>query len=291
MRLPMSQFPENFMEKLLKNAESLPTLPNVVMQVNAMLQDPDTDTRDLSRMIERDVALVTRILRLVNSAFFGLRSKVGNIPDAVSILGFDTLHRITLSLAVITTLGSLRKSPGDWLWPHAIRTAVGAEYLAIETKLCRPNDAFVAGLLHDIGLMVLARSMPDLFQRILDETKKQQKPFFIVEESLIPGFSHATLGGLMAKRWYLPPCLCQAIALHHRFPDDNTVSDLAILVHGANILDTHAELMGNGELLPSSMHPLAWQKLQASLEKPDKWFPPLWERAGEACKLFLGEPV
>ena len=279
----------NVLADLLKALENLPSLPQVVLRVNAMVQDPKTQTRDLSRIIEMDVALVARILKLVNSAFFGLRSQVGNIPDAVSTLGFDILHRITLSLSVINAMGRLRQNPGHWLWPHAIRTAVFCEYLARKSGLCRSDDAFVAGLLHDIGLMLLARCMPELFIRLEKAAKEQQKPFFVLESTLTPGFSHATLGAVMADRWFLPPSLGEAIAHHHRFPEDREASNLTLLVHVANVLDNHWEFFENDSIPFAVMHPRAQEKLESILRNPGQWFPPLLQHGREACKTFLGE--
>ncbi|TWI76802.1 putative nucleotidyltransferase with HDIG domain [Desulfobotulus alkaliphilus] len=278
--------PETPLKTLLDAADKLPSLPKVILTVNAMLQDPETRTKDLSRIIEKDISLVTRILKLVNSAFFGLRSTVGNIPDAVSLLGFDTLHRLTLSLSILDILGPSKKMPGDWLWPHSIRTAVFCEYLAMETQLCRPDDAFVAGLLHDIGLIVLARCMPETFMDLEKKSRESGKPFFLMETSLIPDFSHADMGAAMALKWQLPPALKQAIAQHHRLPK-GTIAPLSLLVHTANMLDSQRDLVRN-ELPAGMLHPLAIKKMRAVLKNPHIWFPPLHEKGREACHLFLG---
>ncbi|WP_179953375.1 HDOD domain-containing protein [Desulfobotulus mexicanus] len=274
------------MKEILSAAEKLPSLPRVILTVNAMLQNPDTRTQDLSRIIEKDISLVTRILKLVNSAFFGLRSTVGNIPDAVSLLGFDTLHRLTLSLSILDILGPSKKMPGDWLWPHSIRTAVFCEYLAMKTKLCRPDDAFVAGLLHDIGLIVLARCMPEVFISLEEKSKETGKPFFLMEASVISDFSHADMGAAMALKWQLPPALKQAIAQHHRLPENN-IPPLSLLVHTANMLENQRDLVRN-EIPAGMLHPLAIKKMKSILKNPHIWFPPLHEKGMEACHLFLG---
>ncbi|MCW7753243.1 HDOD domain-containing protein [Desulfobotulus sp. H1] len=280
--------PDSYLTELMEAAEKLPSLPGVVLTVNSMLQDPDTHTQDLSRMIAKDIALVTRILKLVNSAFFGLRSRVGSIPDAVSLLGFDTLHRITLALSIVDMLKPSRKNQGEWLWQHSIRTAVFSEYLANKTKICNGDNAFVAGLLHDMGLIVLARCMPGLFLRLEREAKNLDKPFYIMESSVIPGFSHASLGAAMARKWQLPPALAEAIFYHHRFPSEKPVSDMTIIVHTANALDTHSQRMRN-EFPDAILHPAALTKFRHILKDPDQWFPEIHQRSMEACKLFLGD--
>lgn len=275
---------------IIDSIDELPSLPDVVITVNRMLRDPHVKVRDVSLMIGKDMGLVAKILKLVNSAFFGLRSKVSNLPDAISLLGFDTIHRITVSLSVIEAFPGCQAdrniSPAE-LWGHAIRTGVYCEALSRQSGLCHPDDAFIAGLLHDLGIIAICGYLPDVLAKITYLMKQTGRPFFIVESSITDGLSHADIGARIAARWQFPDPLTFAIRHHHSFPETEPVSDLLAIVHTANVLDTFSEVVLAGEIPEGCVHPAAAQKLSPQLEEVSAWFTKERERAIQACKTFL----
>ncbi|RLB36930.1 MAG: hypothetical protein DRH20_08735, partial [Deltaproteobacteria bacterium] len=154
----------------LEQVEDLPTLPSVAMEVNRLLEDEDVSIRKLTDTIEKDQSIVSKILKLVNSAFFGLRSRVDNISHAVTLLGFNTVRNAVLSVSVIKTFGGVK--PGDGFsmadfWRHAVAVGITARFLGQQTRLASPDNGFIAGLLHDMGKVVLSAFFPEIFREVL----------------------------------------------------------------------------------------------------------------------------
>ncbi|MBE9571600.1 MAG: HDOD domain-containing protein, partial [Proteobacteria bacterium] len=144
--------------KKLDSIPDIPTLPSIVITVNKMLQDYDTSIKNLSKAIEKDQSMVTKILRLVNSTFYGFRSRIKNIPHAIIVLGFNTIRNAVVSVSVIKTFSEKDICEGveiEEFWKHSVAVAVTSRYLAEQTRLDSPEDCFVSGLLHDIGKLVL----------------------------------------------------------------------------------------------------------------------------------------
>ena len=175
----------NEMKQKLDKIENLPTLPSIAIEVNQLLQDYDTSIKKLSIVIENDQAISSKILKLVNSAFFGLGSKVGNIPHAITLLGFNTVRNAVISVSVIKVLSDISDMAdfkiGD-LWTHSISVAVASKRLAETTRLHNPDDCFIGGLLHDIGKVVMINNLEALFKEVWKIKKDEDISFFEAEK-------------------------------------------------------------------------------------------------------------
>src|SRR5512147_968781 len=144
---------KHVLEKLDRIRE-IPTLPSIVLELNRLLQDPDTSVARISQTIEKDQATALKILKLVNSAFYGLQSKVGDLRSAVIMLGFNAVRNAIVPVSVIEALSSKTKLPGfDFtdFWKHSLAVAVTSKSIAYSTRLNSPDNCFVGGLLHDVG--------------------------------------------------------------------------------------------------------------------------------------------
>jgi HD-like signal output (HDOD) protein/ActR/RegA family two-component response regulator len=215
----------------------LPSLPRTYEALTQGLADPDTSLQKLARIVEQDVGVSAKILQLVNSAFFGIAHSVTNIEHAVVYLGINTIRSLVLSLEIFRVFAPEAPVPGfdlESLHAHARLTAHIAARLPVPKHLSEITVA--AGMLHDVGKLVLAWKFPDRFKRLLAQAAEEHLPLYRVEERE-HGFSHAEIGGYLLGLWGLPYILVEAVALHHgpnRVPHE--YFDAVSAVHVGNLL-------------------------------------------------------
>ena len=277
--------------KQLDLIEDLPTLPAVAMEVNKMLLDYDTIINELSDTIEKDQAMVSKILKLVNSSFFGLRGKISNISHAIVVLGFNTIRNAVVSISIIDAF-SIKESLDGFditdFWKHSLSVAVTSKYLAEKTGIHSSDDCFVGGLLHDMGKIVLLQHFKDLFQKVWLAVNGNNLSFYEAEKSQIP-IDHAQIGGYLARKWQLPAALVDAIQYHHSVKSDADDQNLSMIIHAANIIaNTYAEDSKNNLEL-SDIHPDVLTILEGQFDTVSVWYPDVLLEIELACKFFLNE--
>lgn len=220
--------------ELAASVSQLPSLEPVIARLLASFEDGEVDNNVLANEISQDQALVARVLRLANSSFYGLQSQVSSIREAVMVLGFRNVRAAVVAIAVTRCFVD-RHVPGFnamEFWKHS--TAVGIAAREIARRCRRPADvAFTAGIVHDIGVLVLMSVAPDEMACVL-EYGRQHGCMVRDAERAVLGTDHPTIGACLAKRWNLPAVLAEAIALHHS-PEDATADSIANLVHLADI--------------------------------------------------------
>ncbi len=279
--------------KKLDRIDDLPTLPFIAMEVNKMLRDYDISINKLAKTIEKDQAMVPRILKLVNSAFFGFRSKIGSISHAVVLLGFNTVRNAVVSISIIDTFSKDKEGLEGFdvaeFWKHSLAVAVISRHLAETTRLQLPDDSFTGGLLHDIGKIILFQYFQDLFKKVWTSAKKNNLSFYDAEKKEIP-ITHAGIGGYLAKKWQLPESLTDAIQYHHALSKNANDFNLLIIVHVADIIANSFMSDSKSKLDFSLIHPDALHKMKPQLNTVSDWFPGLSTQIESACQFFnLGE--
>lgn len=277
--------------KKLDSIPDIPTLPSIVVTVNKMLQDYDTSIKNLSKVIEKDQSMVTKILRLVNSTFYGFRSKIKNIPHAIIILGFNTIRNAVVSVSIIKTFSGKDICEGfeiEEFWKHSIAVAVTSRYLAEQTRLDSPEDCFVSGLLHDIGKLVLYQYFTDFFSKVWESVKEDNLSFYEAEKKLLP-VNHAQIGGYLTKKWQFPVSLIDSITYHHKIRQ--TVSNLnqLIIVHTADAIVNNYKVDSEISADFSSIDPKTKTIMSQQLETVSDWFPDVATEIESACDFFLKE--
>lgn len=278
--------------KKLDHIPDIPTLPAVVLKVSKMLQDYDTSINRLSNTIERDQAMVSKILKLVNSAFYGFQSRIISIAHATTLLGFNTVRNALFSTSVIDAFSASDALEGldvTDFWRHSVAVAVTSRHLAEKTRLVTPNDAFVAGLLHDIGKVVLVQDFRELFGRVWTSMRDNGQFFIDAEKKLLPS-NHAQIGGHLAKKWQLPVSLIDAIRYHHAVSKRAHDFNLLAAVHVADIIVNNCKADAVSEPDFSTIHPEAAHVMGGVLEGVYSWYPILETEIDSMCRLFIVEP-
>ena len=216
------------LEELIDGTVNIPTIPTVLTEISAIVESPDGSAKDAAAVIERDPAIATRALRLVNSSFYGLRNPVSNINLACSILGLKVIKNLVVQATVLQSFETdtaCGHFDANWLWDHSFKTAVACRLLAEHSLLIKnlnKEDAYTCGLIHDIGKLVLLESQSDRFQAALTLSENAKIPLAKAEGEVF-GFNHAHVGGILANRWKLAPSVQAAVMYHHSpatNPDD-----------------------------------------------------------------------
>ncbi|WP_432742640.1 HDOD domain-containing protein [Methylobacter sp. G7] len=216
-------------EKLITLVEKMPAFPKSVQQVMQLTSDINASAKDIVRVIECDPVMTVKVLKAINSSFYGLPQKITSVQRAVVHIGMNTIKNIALGVAAMGMLKATNKAnfnTSDFLL-HSLTTAaiskLLAERLGLSSTQC--GDCFVAGLLHDFGKVVFAEFMPDEFKLALEKSKDQQLPLHQTELEFI-GLSHSQAGKMLAEKWELSDELIDAIAHHHNLdPSQNVLRD------------------------------------------------------------------
>lgn len=207
-------------EAILAQVQSIPPFPAVANQILAVAQDQSTHVREIAQLIEYDMGLTTSVLRFANSPYFAGTHPIGTVQEAIVRLGVRRL----VDLVVTAVTAPLAKRPihgydlaAGQLFEHSIIVAIGVEALAAEIGEQTPHNAFTAGLLHDLGKIVLGTFVDVDVHRILDEAFRGKRPFEEAE-SCVLGINHAEVGALLLQHWALPHEIVKAVQFHH-IPD------------------------------------------------------------------------
>jgi len=214
------------------------TLPSVLAHILSLVQDETSTAVELAAEISADQALTLRVLRAVNSGYYGFRRRIAAIPEAVVILGFAEVERLALAISVINLFGHDAKSNRclRLLWQHSLSCSVAASVLETSSQAPRAelSNAHVAGLLHDIGKVVIAQYFPEALPAIARVRQEEGVDNLDAEREVLDGATHPAIGSWLAEMWELPPSLTHAIALHHAPEQATDHKALAYAAHAAN---------------------------------------------------------
>ncbi len=205
----------------IKDIKDLPTLPLVVTRILQLVSDQESSVDDAANLIRTDHAIAAKILKVVNTAFYGFPKRITTISQAVVILGFNPIKHLLLSVSVFDLFRDKNNDRVSFdlkkFWGHSLGTAVASEMIAKTTGYPQPEEAFLAGLLHDLGKIILCLYLPDEFSQALDTVLKQELYFYQAEKKVFET-DHGLIGKWVADKWNLPPLLVSAIRNHHQTP-------------------------------------------------------------------------
>ena len=258
------------MDDVVKKIRDLPSLPAVVIELLTSMEQEDIDTHILANKITLDQSLTAKTLRLANSSFYGMPTKVTSIHQAISVLGSHSIRTLVTACSIT---GSFHARPGDTFdfeafWRHSVATAVCAKLMAARYKI-NPETAFTAGLLHDIGMLVLATRFPQEYAEVL-AYRRSNDCFVIEAEQVVFGIDHARVGSALAGYWKFPAAIAKAVEEHHG--EHSGPVTLPLLVHAANTVAHGLDLSGVTDDLAPAMSEAVWKALALSDEDAKKLF-------------------
>lgn len=239
MRRENSTTSEN-LQNLLTKIHRLPSMPTLYMELVKLIEDPEAGIDEIGAIISKDMAMTAMVLRLVNSAYFGLRHRVSNVGEATKYIGVVSIRSLVLSVKAFAQLNSvqIRGFSAESLWNHSLETAAASRLIArlegAGEKLS--DEAFVAGMLHDIGKLVLSANLTEPYKVVVKKVKDENIEYYKAEQAVF-GATHADVGGRILSYWGLPLPVVEAIAFHHEpgLSGQNIFSPLTV-VHAANAL-------------------------------------------------------
>lgn len=251
----MTTFNPTDLRNRIEKLGDLPTLPHVVQRLAAMIGRPTVSTEEIGSIIEKDQVLAAKVLRLANSPFYGFPSRIGSVPHAVIVLGFNVVKGLTLCASAL----SIMKDAGmDQLWRHSLGVAMTANLLAARLEIKNPEELFVAGLLHDIGKVVLYVNWPDVGTSIKDAVRAESDRSLFDVEKDVTGLSHADIGGCLANAWHLPITLHEPILYHHDPALAKEATLQTAIVHVADILVKGLACGNSGDDIIPPLSKPAW---------------------------------
>ncbi len=260
-------------ETVLRRARDLPSLPDVVNRIVDLLGAPNTPASKIAQLVSYDPGLTSKFLRMVNSAAYGFQRQISSVQHAVMLLGFNTVRGIVLSASIFKLFDAKRHHNMDpqAFWRHSIETAIGSRIIANHLNIRYAEDAFSAGMLHDIGKMMLDYYFTAEYGRALEEARLKQVPyhgdaFWALEQDVLD-INHAALGYQLALRWKLPATFAEVIKHHH---SPQYASDAPELVYAVALANAFSHLIHdnfgvfNSELIP----PIVLEYYQFDPENP-----------------------
>jgi HD-like signal output (HDOD) protein len=205
--------------EIVRKLGAIATLPEITARIIATVEDPKSSASTLHKIIAHDPALVTRILKVVNSAFYGLPGQIASIERAIVLLGLNAVKNIAVAASLGQLFRGVRLCEGFTardLWTHCIAVGITARHLAHQMRLPLVDEAFLAGMIHDVGMLVSLQLFPDKLSDVCDEARKGAEEFCQIEQR-IAGYDHQQLGLALCQQWKFPRS-CQLVAGYHHRP-------------------------------------------------------------------------
>ena len=243
----MNNYPSK--EELIKNAGTLMSFPDVCLQVNTMIDDPSCSASSIGEVLSRDSALTARLLKIVNSPFYGFSSRIDTVSRAISVIGLRELQMLVTTAAAVEAFSkiSTRLIDMETFWRHSVFCAVIAKIIAEHCNVLHSERLFISGLLHDIGSLVLYQSLPEQVESILENIcAHRERSQHEIEHELL-GYNHAELGAALLRKWQLPDSICEAVEFHHETEKSQRFAIETSIVGLANSLAGVADKENLGE--------------------------------------------
>lgn len=258
--------PKAGVEELVEDVSTIHSLPLFYSRLCEAIDHPRSSIADLAAIISDDQGLTARILKLANSPLFGYFSKIETITQAVTIIGVLQVRDLALALCVMDAFRGIPEDLVDMaqFWRHSVATGLSARLLATEQRESNLERFFVAGILHDVGRLVMYLRVPDVCRELIEESRSQGTLLFLKERERF-GFDHADVGGTLLRRWKIPPRVTAPVELHHncaggggQYPRE------AWILHVADIIAHALELGNSGEVSVPVLEPDVWERLNIS---------------------------
>ena len=284
----------NYMEavqKIINGTKTLISPPDVWFRFNEAVSMPGSTIQDISEIVKTDPSLVANILKVVNSPFYGIRSKVDTISRAISIIGLDDLYNIITSVVAVNSFSRIPTTlvkPATF-WRHSFCTAILAKKIAGQCGVLHTERLYVVGLLHDIGSLLLYTSHPEISEQIINESEGDEEVHYRIEKEKL-GFTHSDIGAELLSNWGLPEVLTKTIKQHHEPCGDEEVVLDASIIHLANSLSNNYILGTYLEKIPEKSNTpdeCIWDYIKLNDVQKESIYDGLDEELADAISILI----
>lgn len=225
--------------RVIENVDNLPSLPAIVTKLLQVVNSVDSSVDDAAGLIQRDPALTSKMIRLANSAFYGIPRSISSVNSAVVILGFNTIRSLVLSASVMKMFsGGYQLIDKEKFWKHSVVCAMSARAIVryfMNIRMMDPESAFCAGILHDIGKLIFNECINSDYIEVCEYARANSIPL-IEAETRVLGINHAQIGKILADKWALPLDLEYSLVYHHEPGAADNIVDLVSTVHLADVI-------------------------------------------------------
>lgn len=253
------------METLLEGVSAVPSLPLFHARLDEAINHPRSSIADIAKIISEDQGLTARILKLANSPLFGYFSRIDTISQAVTIIGVQQVRDLALAISV---MGLFKGIPEDLMtmelfWKHSIACGLTARIIATSQREPNLERFFVAGILHDIGRLVMFINIPDLCREMIELSRSEGRLLHEVERERL-GFDHGDVGGSLLQRWKIPPRVAEPVEGHHHIKQSGQYPRETSILHLADLIAHALEFGSSGEGCVPRLDLQAWERLAIS---------------------------
>jgi HD-like signal output (HDOD) protein len=273
----------------IQNISNLPSHPIVIERITKLLANPRTSAEEIGKAITADQALAAKVLKLVNSAFYGFPGRISTLSHAIVILGFSTIKNIVLTASFFDSFrGKGKATEGfnlEQFWFHSIACGVASQSIARAVGSSEKEECFIAGLIHDIGKIILCHYLPDDFENLMAHTMQKDILFYESEKELFD-ICHDEIGGYLAKRWNLPTTLQNAVRYHHQPMPTHEHYMVSVIVHTADIFIRALDYGNGGDNKIPIISENAWKSLDLENASLTALFDGIKEEIDKASVFF-----
>lgn len=272
------------LKKLIDKVTGLPTLPQMFETLNRMLVNPRTSAKDVAQVISTDPSIASKVLKVVNSPFYGFPSRIATITHAIVILGFNTIKSIVLSSTIFDIF---KKDTGDAefnyleFWKHSIGVGASARVISRMVGMKEQEEAFIAGLLHDVGKLVILQYMPEKAKEIMAYVRANNCLISQAEEKVL-GVTHAEVGAWLGDRWNLAKGLVDVCRFHHNPALSSQFQKMCSIVHLADIITRAVRVGSGGDRKIPNLSESAWRTLNLREQDFDRMIGETFEEIEKA---------
>ena len=264
--------------------QSVPSLPSVVERAMSVLNDPESSSNSLATIISLDAGISSRVLKIVNSAYFGLPCKISRITQAIVLLGFAEIRNVILTTSIFSMFTGSDQYYRKNMVRHSIYCALGSKVVANRIKGIVPEDAFMAGLLHDIGKFVVAEYFPYKFNTINKLLNNETITILEAEEAVL-GINHMKIGEMLCDKWRFPLQIQEAVAHHHCLNDSTDHQQLVAIVYLEDLLVNMIDVP-NQDLRNIHIHPNCLKVLGLTIDELVEIFGQIYAKIDESFEIL-----
>jgi len=281
----------NVIDRVKNSLEELASMPHVAAKALELLNEAEPSSEDLGKVFQMDMVLTGKLLKIVNSAYYGFTKRVATVPDAISILGYDNLRNLLISTIAFDVFSKTRKNVLDnnGLWLHSLACGTFAQSIAKELNFFKPEEYYISGLLHDVGKVILIQTVPNDFKKVLNLCKEKRISIFEAEQELL-GTDHAEIGYIVALHWKLPLMIASSIRFHHDLsyvpPEDEDILTMGSVVQYSNFVSNIQHMGDSANVKISLLQKEVKSKVNIDAELKKKLIEEVKENIEKAKKFF-----